>query len=444
MATIEKRDKSWRIGVRMPSGGPYSRRWVRRTFCYADNLPEAEVRKRLALEAKRLELDVAEGRASPDFPNGISDAAQEAQPTLIPGELPTIWKPVAPSDLTVRQLYTVWVRDHVNPNCTPVTAHNYTYLFEARILPAIGDLPFNSLTPQRLNAFLRSIAETPKQTTAIAPSERHNRAARKIPLKEKTQPISANTLRHYYDVMSYMCEQGVRWRVLYRNPMHDVERPRLPHRQSTAVSDDDAAHLLALLSEEPIMRQTAILLAVLCGLRLGEVCALRWSDLDTERSTISVSKALKVTPETGPYIAQPKTPTSVRTVTLPPGMMDLLAAVRAYHDHAQATLGDAWRGDGRIITGWDGKPVSHDTPSRWWRRFADAHGYSHVRFHDLRHTHASILLANHIDVATVAARLGHSTPDTTLRIYADAVRARDTQSADIMQSYLTPRHEDKP
>ena len=114
----------------------------------------------------------------------------------------------------------------------------------------------------------------------------------------------------------------------------------------------------------------------------------------------------------------------------------LLEETRKYHEDAAAFLGDRWRGCGRIICAWDGSPVHHDTPSKWFRKFADENGFEGVRFHDLRHTHATLLFANNIDAVAVASRLGHEDASTTLRIYAHAIRRRDQESAAAMQRLI--------
>lgn len=90
----------------------------------------------------------------------------------------------------------------------------------------------------------------------------------------------------------------------------------------------------------------------------------------------------------------------------------------------------------RIAYPWNGAQLHHDTPSKWFRRFADAHGFEGVRFHDLRHTHATILLANNIDAVAVATRMGHADASVTLRIYAHALRRRDEDAAQAAQGLL--------
>ena len=179
-----------------------------------------------------------------------------------------------------------------------------------------------------------------------------------------------------------------------------------------------------------------MLLALLCGLRLSEVGALRLEDVDWEQGTINVSRALNYTPALGNYIDDTKSEAGERVVTLPAGMMALLYETRKYHQEMAQLLGDRWRGEGRIVCNWDGTPMHHDTPSKQFRKFADAHGFEGVRFHDLRHTHASILLANNIDAVAVASRIGHSDATTTLRVYAHAFRRRDVESGLIMQDLI--------
>lgn len=182
--------------------------------------------------------------------------------------------------------------------------------------------------------------------------------------------------------------------------------------------------------------RAALLLALLCGLRLGEVGELRLDDVDWKNGTIDISRALVYTPQTGSFAGDPKTEAGERLIALPPGMMAVLYETREYQKEVQTWAGDLWQGEGWIVHGWNGARLHHDTVSKWFRRFADANGFEGVRFHDLRHTHATILLANSIDVVAVATRLGHADPSTTLKVYAHALRRRDEDAARATQALL--------
>lgn len=219
--------------------------------------------------------------------------------------------------------------------------------------------------------------------------------------------------------------------------MEKVDRPAAKKARVHYLTEERAVELLRCLHDEPNMcYRAAVLLALLCGLHLGEVGALRLSDVDWEHGTIDIGHALKYTPETGNFEGDPKTEAGERLISLPAGMMAVLHETRAYQEDAAATVGDVWVGEGWIVHAWNGAQLHHDTPSKWFRRFADAHGFEGVRFHDLRHTHATILLANNIDAVAVATRMGHADASVTLRIYAHALRRRDEDAAQAAQGLL--------
>jgi len=288
----------------------------------------------------------------------------------------------------------------------------------------------------QLTTFINSIREDDARTTAIPADQRKRKADRE---REAPEPrkLSDRTVRHYYDCISYMLNKAVQWQYLSVNPMDRVDRPKVKKKRVHFLDDRQAVQLLRCLAkEESLPLRCAVLLALLCGLRLGEVGALELSDVNWEECCIDIHRALKYTPEKGNYVDDPKTEAGVRTIDLPPGMMALLEETRKYHEDAAAFLGDRWRGCGRIICAWDGSPVHHDTPSKWFRKFADENGFEDVRFHDLRHTHATLLFANNIDAVAVASRLGHEDASTTLRIYAHAIRRRDQESAAAMQRLI--------
>lgn len=453
MASIESRGRNrYRIGVRLPvSAGTQARLWVRRTIELPPGLSQTEQAERLRIEAMRLEVDVADGRATPDNPYGVPDGQLPAQPvrpsrtartaahaTILPAADAQLLHPmICPNnDMTVQRLYDIWMRDHVVPSCTPVTASGYRYLFESRILPEIGDTKINDLSPLYLTRVINDIADCTKTSQALPPEKRARVSDRAIP-QRATGKLSARTVRNYYDVMNYMFDRAVAWNLIFYNPLSKVPRPKVRKKRMTIVDDDKAVELLRQLAEHPnIYFRAAVLLALLCGLRLGEVCALRIDDIDWELCRIDITRALKYTSETGQYIDAPKSDASIRMIDLPAGMMVVLHEIRDYQLETAKLLGPRWRGDGRIIASFDGTPLHHDTPSHQWRKFADSHGYKGMRFHDLRHSHATILLSSNVDVVAVAARLGHSTPDTTLRFYAHAVRKRDLASAQAMQDLI--------
>lgn len=410
MGSIEQRGpNSWRVGVQVQT--EEGRKWIRRSLKFSAALSPAQQRRQAEKALHQLEADVENGKAK------------------------------ANQNMTVRDLSEVWMRRHVIANLSPVTAKNYQHLLDRRILPKLGDVPVEKVTPGMLADFMAEVRAEGRIVQAKPEEElkaKHRRPSDQMRLaKNPGAPLSDKTLRTYYDTLFQMFEKAVRWEILWRNPMANVERPHFRSKPVKFLDDDQAVDLLRALQEEENMSfRCAVLLALTCGLRLGEVGALTWADVNWKRCSIDISKAAKYTPAWGNFVGVTKSESSDRTVTLPAGMMALLDETQKYHQHLADTLGDRWRGVGRIVCNWDGTPMHHDTPSKQFRKFADAHGFEGVRFHDLRHTHATLLFASNIDAVAVASRLGHAKADTTLRLYAHALKRRDADSAIAMQAIL--------
>ena len=405
MATIEQRGpNTWRVGIRTST--EEGRQWIRQTLTFPADMPLADQRARAELAAARLTVDAAEGRAVPSH------------------------------QMTVREFADIWLAEHVRPQCSPTTYKNYKYLLESRILPELGDAKLQKLNPMQLTRFMNGVMVDGSRSTALPPEQRKRITDRTKP-GPQSKPLSDRTVRHYYDVLNYMLNKAVQWQYLSHNPLDRVDRPKVKKRQIHFLDDRQAVQLLRCLAlEESLPFRCAVLLALLCGLRLGEVGGLELSDVDWQDCSIDIQRALKYTPEAGSFLGDPKSEAGRRTIDLPAGMMALLEETRKYHEDAARALGDRWRGCGRIVSAWDGTPLHHDTPSKWFRKFADANGFEGVRFHDLRHTHATLLFANNIDAVAVASRLGHEDASTTMRIYAHAIRRRDKESAAAMQALM--------
>lgn len=403
MGTIEKRGKnSWRVGIQVET--PSGWRWIRETIKLDPKLTEKQQRRAAEKALKKLEKEVQKGE-----------------------------RHVGRQGQTVRSWSEIWMEQHVKPNCTPVTYGDYRFLLDSRILPLLGDVPLTRLTPMMLTEWLNQVRDSPRMNTRKADEElSHTRPpSQKLATPgQQRKPLSAKTVLHYYTCMEAMLSVAVRLEMLDRNPMDRVTRPKVKKPKVKALTEERALELLRALADEPNMcYRAAVLLALLCGLRLGEVGELKLSDVDWDRGTIDVSRALKYAPQTGNFTGDPKTESSERVIALPVGMMVLLHETREYQEECRRMVPHLWHGEGWIVHGWDGRQLHHDTPSKWFRKFADAHGFQGVRFHDLRHTHASILLANNMDVVAVANRMGHSDASTTLRVYAHAFACRDFEAA---------------
>ena len=408
MGSVEKRGKnSWRISTQIKIAGRWQ--WVRATLHMDPDLPEDTQRRDAMRELRKLEARLA-------------------------GELD--------ETPTLRQWADEWLTRHLDPDASPVTVSNYRYLLDSRILPVLGDLPLPDLTPARLTDWLHNLRKEQRKTTRL-PDEKLKRPRRQAEAdalaapSAAARPLSAKTALLYYGCMKTMLAAAVRLGKLEYNPMDRVQRPKKRKKKTVTLPEQEIVTLLQLiLTEAKQPLRLAVFLAMLCSLRLGEVGALKYSAVDWDAGTITVSRALKYTPATGSFIEAPKTDAGDRVITLPPTMLRILRDAM-WDDVMEAQDDpDTWQGDQFIVHSRHGARANKDTPSKWFRKFADAHGFQGVTFHDLRHIHASFLLQHHIDLQSVSVRMGHADPSVTLRVYADALPARDQEAAAAMDALL--------
>ena len=408
MGTIEKRGKnSWRIGAQVKIGDSWQ--WIRATLRMDPSLSETvqrrDAERELAILEKRLRGEIA------------------AVPTL-------------------REWSDTWLTKHLDQDASPVTVANYRYLLNSRILPQLGDKLLPDLTPAVLTDWLYNLRKDKRKTTRLPDEKlkRPRRQAETVALAAPSaaaRPLSVKTALNYYGCMKTMLAAAVRTGLLEYNPMDRVQRPKKRKKKRAPLPEAEVVALLQLIiteAETPL--KLAVLLAMLCSLRLGEVGALKYSAIDWDAGTIAVDCALKYTPGTGAFIAETKTDAGERVITLPPSMIGILKDAMWQDVMEEQDDSDAWKGSGWIVHSRHGARVNKDTPSKWFRKFADARGFQGLTFHGLRHVHATMLLQHRVDLQSVSARMGHSDPSVTLRAYADAMPARDQDAAAEMDRLL--------
>jgi len=216
-----------------------------------------------------------------------------------------------------------------------------------------------------------------------------------------------------------------------RNVCTEQPAPRLEDSEIAIVRDVPA--LVAVL---PRWRYGVVaMVALFGGLRLGEVLALRWTNVDLDRKVIRVCETLEQTKAFGIRFKAPKSKAGKRDVTMP----DIL--VEALHEHRKAQLELRLQlgigklpDDAPLFATVEGRPLSTIDVSCEWGRFAGRIGMPEITFHALRHTHASQLIDAGVDIATISKRLGHATPGITLNVYAHRFRQDDAKAAAAINS----------
>ena len=176
-------------------------------------------------------------------------------------------------------------------------------------------------------------------------------------------------------------------------------------------------------------------LALLSGARRGELLALRWCDLDVDKGSMRIERSLEQTRAGGLRFKEPKTPDSVRVISLPAGAVEALKAHRVRQLEQRMMLGQGGRPE-LVFTTLDGDPITPDVLSKAWSRQTAAKGMPQVHFHALRHTHASMLISEGIDIVQISERLGHASPTITLNTYSHLFKKDDDDLVSALEKAL--------
>lgn len=302
---------------------------------------------------------------------------------------------VEPHGLTLKTWLDEWLEVYAKPNVRPRTHDRYCSLLAH--FNSIGSSKLVSLTPSTIQ----------KQYNALT-------------------DLSASTKRHIHFCLHGALQQAVINNLLHTNPADKIKPPSAPKTEIEIFTDDEVKSLLE--TAEKYRYPVVITLAYTTGMRLSEILALRWQDIDIKKSTVSVNQTVHKS-LSGVYFSEPKTKTSKRKITVPPD------TVQAITEH-KFKYGIQ---EGLLFTTKVGTPLH---PTHYLRYtfdpIRDAAGIK-KNFHAFRHTHASILLSAGVPIQDVSRRLGHSKVSTTLDVYSHCLPSADEKIAEKLSAITVKR-----
>lgn len=322
---------------------------------------------------------------------------------------------IEPAKLTVGEYLQKWLTDYAQGRVAARTYDRYAEIIHLHLSPALGAMPLSKLQPLHIQAC-------------------YTRALREGRLDRRAGGLSAQTVLHHHRLLHEALEQAVRWQLLSRNPADAVEPPR-PERAEMHVLDPAGVSRL-LEAAEGTRAYAAVLLAVTTGLRRGELLGLRWEDIDLQRGVLSVQQTVQRSRSAGLHIREPKTQRSRRLVTLPAMAVEVLRKHRLEQQKQRLFMGPEYRDHGLAFPRLDGRPMNPDALSKAFEVIVARAGLPRVRFHDLRHTHATMLLQQGVNPKVVSERLGHSTVNLTLDTYSHVLPGIQEEVAQKVDNLL--------
>jgi integrase len=308
------------------------------------------------------------------------------------------------SKVTLAEFLCRWLA-HMRPQISPRTHERYTELVTKNIIPALG-----SVTLSRLHAVQMSEA----YTRALVSGRRDGKGG-----------LSPASVHYQHRVLKKAIGQAVKWGLLLGNLLDAVDPPRVERTRMQTYDMAQTAEALALARATRLY--VPVLLALLCGLRRGEITALRWRNVDLEGAQLAIVESTEQTSKT---IRLKETKTGrARTVALPSLVVDELRHHRI--EQAQELLQIGIRQDGEtfVYAREDGQPMQPRSLTHAWDQFRARTTLPRIRFHDLRHSHATHLLAGNVHPKIASERLGHSKVGITLDLYSHVLPGMQADAA---------------
>lgn len=284
----------------------------------------------------------------------------------------------------------------VQPALRPQTFSAYERIVRVHLIPHLGRIRLHQLRPLRLQKLYAQLLEG---------------------------GLSPKTVRNVHGVLHRALEQAVRWRQLPTNVADLVDPPRQARPEMKVLEEEQVRRLLAAARGDRL--EALYTLALVVGLRQGELVGLRWQDLDLRAGTLSVASSVE---RASGRLAEPKTRSGRRLIKLSP---TLCALLERHREETGPVHPAAF-----IFARSDGSPVPASTVAHRFRALTERAGVPQIRFHDCRHTAATQMLARGVSATTVSQILGHASVSITLDVYGHVIPAMQEQAAQAMDALL--------
>ena len=324
----------------------------------------------------------------------------------------------------------IWKRDYGSKELAPTTYKRYCRMLETRLLPYFGHFYINKIRPTDIMKFYDLL----EKDTQLVRKKGNNGSKTK-------KPLSGKTILEHHRLLRAMLHKAVYWQLIVANPAERVQAPKARKPKRRSYDDDQTKILLKnleLLSIEDTKYKVAIILTIFTGVRLGELMGLEWQDVDFKNGIISINRSSQYLSDMGVFTKTPKTESSIREIAIPEFIISLLEEYKLWYEEQKSIYGELWTNSDRLFVQADGKPMHPSSISKWFVRYVSTIGLPVINFHGLRHTNASLLVAQNVDIAVISARLGHAQISTTLDFYVHPLLSHNRKAGYALENLLLP------
>lgn len=308
---------------------------------------------------------------------------------------------IMPSEYTFAQWLDYWYKDIILPQIEETTAYGYRGMIENYLKPQLGEIRLQKLTARDIQQYYTWLMDE--------------------------KELSPNTVIKHHNLLTNTLNAAERQEYIMKNPMRAVSPPKKRQREAKFYTPEQ----LGILLDKAVgtRLELPVFICAYLGLRRGELCGLRWSDVNLEHQTITIentrTQAGKKEIEKGT-----KTASSTRTLYLPDTLCDMLKAAREHQQACRAEYKNAYDDNDYVVVMEDGRPFRPNYLSELFGKFLADNDLPKIVLHELRHTFASLSNQAGIPAYNIGKALGHSTPATTQKIYTHLLDQTHTQAVE--------------
>jgi integrase len=299
-----------------------------------------------------------------------------------------------------------WLNERVKRRVRPSTFQSYSFIVNSHIIPHVGQVPLQKFTPQLLQGLLN---------------------------QKQDEGLATRTVRYIHSVLHSALNQALKWQLVDRNVADAVDLPRQEKFQVEPYTPGEAQIFLRAIGTDRLV--ALYTMALTTGMRQGELLALQWADVDLEHAIVKVTHTL-TRAEGRLQRTAPKTESSRRTLSLTQIAVEALVAHKLRQDEERRFAGNRWQVSDFVFTTIIGTPIDACNLGQRFRALLKRHGLRPIRFHDLRHTCASLLIAQGDGPRTIMEILGHSQIALTMNLYGHVFQDVKRESARKMDAIL--------
>lgn len=309
-------------------------------------------------------------------------------------------------NINVRQYFNYWYEEHCLTKLSQTTYESYRRNLDNYILKELGHIKLEDLQPMHLQSFYTNCSK---------------------------KGLSNKTILYFHRIIHCALKQGMKWQFITRNVADCVDTPKPKKFKAMFLNNTEINNLIKSITNTDLY--IPVMIAIATGMRRGEILGLIWKNVDLENGIIKVTQALYPS-KNGLVILPPKTENSIRNISLPLTLITILKKHKENQNKLKEILCNDYIDTDLVCCNFDGKPIHPTTFNHKFHNLLKEKGLPLIRFHDLRHSHASLLLKENIPAKYISERLGHSNVNTTLNIYSHIYKETDMEIANTFDKFL--------